>query len=93
MEINEDILLKNGYKYYPNEKIKMCDRYYQKTISKEPTKVIAVLYYDTFDGEALDYSYEFVLIEEKDKYWSNRHIYGIDKDLALEEIERILLGE
>ena len=33
--MTEKVLLNSGYKYYPDEHYKRCDKFYSKTISKE----------------------------------------------------------
>ena len=93
--MSEEILLQNGYKYFPNEHHNHCDRYYQKKLysdEDELVKFISVYYYDTFQfNGALDYKFEFELTEETEKFWKNTHIYAIDKEYTLEQIEKILL--
>lgn len=95
--INEGILLNSGYTYYENNLYDMCDKYYQKKLYKsedEPTRFIACLWYDIHDmGECSeDGLYEFVLTEEHDNYWTNTKMYAI-KDMSLEEIEKVLIGD
>lgn len=94
--MTEKVLLNSGYKYFEYERYMKCDRFYQKTISKEPLKHINVMYYDTFKSNgAIDYDYEYELVEDKGNYWKKTHIYGLDKEIpyTIEEIEQILLGE
>ena len=94
--MTEKVLLNSGYKYYPEEHYKSCDKFYSKTISKEPAKVIRALYYDKFkDDGGLDYDFEYELYEEKENYAIKKHIYALNKDVpyTIEEIEGILLGE
>lgn len=93
--MTEEVLLNSGYKYYPDEHYKNCDKFYSKTISKDPTKAIRVLYYDKFQiDSALDYDFEYEYIEERENYWYKTYIWGLDKDTpyTIEEIESLLLG-
>lgn len=93
--MTEKVLLNSGYIYIPSEHYLHCDKFYQKTLKKEPVKCIRVLYYDKFkDDGGLDYDFEYELIEETDNYWKKTHLYGLDKDYpyTIEEIEAILLG-
>jgi hypothetical protein len=88
--INEEVLLKNGYKEYKNTDsfiYRNCNKFYQKTLSDEPVSKINVYYYDKFkeDG-SLDYEFEWIL--ESDSYC--KLIYGLDKNLPLEEVEEML---
>lgn len=98
--INEETLLKNGYKECKQVDLnsliyRHCDKFYTKVLSKEnePTSVINVYYYDKFkeDG-ALDYDYEFEWVKESYLHWEKKLIYAIDKEIPLEEIENILLS-
>lgn len=101
--INEEVLLKNGYKEYdvPQntefDKVlyRNCDKFYQKILSKEPVSTINVYYYDKFKKEdgSLDYDYEFEWVRECYLRWEKKLIYGLDKEITLEEVERLLLGE
>lgn len=97
--MTEKVLLNSGYKYFKDEHPRSCDRYYQKKLAgfdDEPTKFIAIYYYDTFkDDGSLDYKYEYEYIEERNNYWYSTYIWGLDKDFpyTIEEIERMLLGE
>lgn len=92
--MTEKVLLNSGYQYIPDEHYKRCDKFYSKTISKEPTKAIRVLYYDKFkDDGGLDYDFEYEYIEERNNYWYKTYIWGLDKDIpyTIEEIESILI--
>lgn len=91
MKISEETLLKYGYRYFKNEHHEYCDRFYQKKLDEY--RHINCYYYDTFKcNGALDY--EFELVEEvEDKYWRKNYIYALNKNITLEEVERILLGE
>ena len=96
--MTEQALLNSGYKYFPNVNERNCDRYYQKKISgfdDEPTSYFAVYYYDKFkfDG-ALNYSFEYEYVEERENYWYETHIWRLDKDYpyTIEEIEQLLKG-
>lgn len=93
MKICEETLLFCNYKYFENEHPQHCDRFYQKKLDEY--KHINCYYYDKFkDNGALDYDFEFELVEEvEDKYWRKNYIYSINKNMKLEEVERILLGE
>jgi hypothetical protein len=93
--INEELLLLNGYKYFkdiePNLEIyRRCDKFYQKKLSEFST--INVYYYDKFkENGALDYDYEFELLQEFDNHWKSTIVYGANKKMTLEEIEELLL--
>lgn len=90
--MNKEELIKRGYKEYTPDKY--CDAFYQRNLSKEPTKCINCMYYDIFNRDgSLNYAYEFELIEEHDKFWSRKSVYAIDKSMTLDEIEDILLGD
>lgn len=92
--MTEKVLLESGYKEYPVPVYKECDKFYQKTLSKNPTKIINVMYYDTFDKNgAIDYKYEYEYVEEREDYWYSTNIWALDKDYpyTIEEIENILL--
>lgn len=94
--MTEKVLLNSGYKYFKNETHRNCDKFYQKSLNKEDefTKFINVYYYDKFkDNEALDYDFEYELVEEKDHYWKKTYLYALDDTpYTIEEIENILLG-
>ena len=91
--MTEKVLLNSGYKYYPDEHYKRCDKFYSKTISKEPTKAIRVLYYHSYNDE-IDEDFEYEYIEEKHGYWYKAYIWGLDKNIpyTIEEIENILIN-
>ena len=94
--MSEQVLLNSGYKDRGKlSAIKECDKFYQKVLNKKPTKMINVYYYDTFkENGALDYTFEYEYIEERQGYWYKTYIWGLDKDTpyTIEEIESLLLG-
>jgi hypothetical protein len=104
--INEEVLLNNGYTEYKDIGKRdsdfnsvfynHCDKFYQKILNKkdtEPTSIINVYYYDKFtDDGALDYAYEFEWTLENKQYWEDKLIYCLDKNMTLEEVERMLLN-
>lgn len=98
MEVSEETLLKCGYKKFDispfDDTHRYADKFYQKTFKGELTRHINVYYYDKFkDNGAIDYEYEFELVEEHNKYWTKKLMYGIDKDMLLEQVESKLIGE
>ena len=91
--MTEQVLLKNGYKYFKDEHPENCDRFYQKKVDDK--KHFNIYYYDKFKGNgALDYDFEFEFYERTDNYVKMTYIYDLDKDYpyTIEEIENILLG-
>lgn len=87
--INEEVLLNNGYKQYVIPAFEKCDKFYQKKINGE---YINVYYYNFKVNEVLNYAYEFKSSKEKDRFWKTIHLYALDEDITLEEIEKELLG-
>lgn len=94
--MSEEVLLNSGYIKCPPPAFKKSDRYYHKKLSENPTKFIAVYYYDTFkENGALDYSFEYEYVEERENYWYKTYIWALDKDYpyTIEEIEDILINK
>ena len=95
--MTEKVLLNSGYKQFKDHaRIQQdCDNFYQKVLSKNPTKCINVYYYDKFkDDGGLDYDFEYEYIEERHGYWYKTYIWGLDKDIpyTIEDIENILIN-
>ena len=92
--MSERVLLNSGYKEFDVPVISYCDKFYQKKINDK--KHFNVYYYDKFkDNGALDYTFEYEYVEERNNYWYKTYIWGLDKDTpyTIEEIENILLGD
>lgn len=87
--IDEKKLLNSGYEYLEDDHSYNCDKFYMKKIDG---KIIEVYYYDLFreDG-GLDYKYDFRCYYDCNKFVERTHLYCIDKDMTLEEIEARLL--
>lgn len=87
--MTEELLLKNGFKRFDIPAFSNADRFYQKEITDK--KFLDVYYYDKFkDNGALDYDFEFEIVEERDNCWCKKLIYGIDKNMTLEDIQEEL---
>lgn len=93
----EDSLLSCGYTKID---INFCDKnyyyadlFYQKIID-DYRGIYCYVYEIMNDKNKLEYDYEFELIENiKDKYWRKNHMHSINKNMALKEIENVLLAE
>lgn len=87
--INEELLLKNGFKKFEVPVFYNCDSFYQKKIDDK--RFLEALYYDTFkDNGAIDYKYEFQIIEERETCWCIKKIYALDKNMTLEDVQEEL---
>lgn len=80
--INEEILLKNGYIKY-RDNLYNAEALYQKKIMNERRQIKYFI-----DIYKYSENYEVRLNTEKDKYNLDILLFNIDKDMALDEIER-----
>lgn len=84
--ITDKLLLEKGYKEYQTPSIHIgMDRFFQKRFRNEKgqTKYF-INFYECKSYEGYEVDLQF----EKDKYVMNIRIFGIDKDMTLEEIEK-----